>query len=123
MAMSSCEWMSRDQARTLVRVLDTCEYPDPGPLLAGVGADRPGLGHRPSCSGRASSLDDARGQFSLRYLYVRAGDGAVMRDHLDRYERWLRRAEGSRTRPERFRALDRPRASGPASPSREAVAL
>ena len=27
MAMSSCEWMSRDQARMLVRVLDTCEYP------------------------------------------------------------------------------------------------
>src|SRR5262249_50195959 len=27
MAPSSCEWMSRDQARTLVQIFDTCEYP------------------------------------------------------------------------------------------------
>ncbi len=26
-ALSSCEWMSRDQARMLLRVLETCEYP------------------------------------------------------------------------------------------------
>ena len=48
------------------------------------------------------TLDDARGQFSLRYLFVRAGDGAIMREHLDRYERWLR-DRGLDHSPGRFR--------------------
>ena len=87
-ALSSSEWMSRAQARTLLRALDTCDYP----LLIHCwrGSERTGLVSalvellRPD-----RTIDDARGQFSLRYLFVRAGDGARMRDHLDLYERWL----------------------------------
>ena len=48
------------------------------------------------------TLGDARRQFALRYLFVRAGDGALMQDHLDRYEEWLR-ARGHVHTPERFR--------------------
>jgi protein tyrosine phosphatase (PTP) superfamily phosphohydrolase (DUF442 family) len=99
-ALSSCEWMSRDQARMLVKVLDTCEYP----ILIHCwrGAERTGLVSAMSELLRpGATLDDARAQFSLRYLFVRAGDGAVMLDHFERYEQWLReqRLEHS---PERF---------------------
>ena len=45
-SMSSCEWMSRVQLRTVVRVLDACEYPLLDPLPVGVGTDRVGLGRR-----------------------------------------------------------------------------
>jgi protein tyrosine phosphatase (PTP) superfamily phosphohydrolase (DUF442 family) len=116
MAMSSCEWMSRDQARMLVRVLDTCEYP----LLIHCwrGAERTGWVSAISELLRPDgTLDDARGQFSLRYLFVRAGDGALMRDHLELYERWLR-AQGEAHGPGQFR---RWMAGGyrPGRPSRE----
>ena len=36
-----------------------------------------------------STIDDARAQFSLTYLFVRFGDGQVMAEHLDQYESWL----------------------------------
>ena len=36
-----------------------------------------------------STLDDARAQFSIRYLFVRFNDGKIMAEHLDQYERWL----------------------------------
>ena len=101
MAMSSCEWMSRDQARMLVRVLDTCEYP----LLVHCrrGAERTGwVSAITELLRPGGTLEDARGQFSLRYLFVRAGDGAIMRDHLDRYEGWLRE-RGSGHTPAQFR--------------------
>jgi protein tyrosine phosphatase (PTP) superfamily phosphohydrolase (DUF442 family) len=101
MAMSSCEWMSRDQARILVRVLDTCEYP----LLIHCwrGAERTGWVSAISELLRpGSTLDDARGQFALKYLFVRAGDGALMLDHLERYEQSLRARDEAHT-PDRFR--------------------
>ena len=44
-----------------------------------------------------STLDDARAQFSLGYLFVRLGDGKVMAEHLDQYESWLLAAEARRT--------------------------
>ena len=100
-ALSSSEWMSRAQLRTLLRVLDTCEYP----LLIHCwrGSERTGLVSAMTELLRpGGTLDDARGQFSLRYLFVRAGDGAMMREHLDRYERWLR-DRGQDHSPGRFR--------------------
>ena len=41
-----------------------------------------------------STLDDARAQFSIRYLFVRVNDGKVMAEHLDQYENWLREQRG-----------------------------
>jgi hypothetical protein len=99
--MASDHWLSRDQARTLLRVLDTSEYP----LIVHCqwGAERTGLVSafiallRPG-----GSLADARQQFSLYYLFVPAKDGLVMRAHLDRYESWLH-AHGLRHSPVHFR--------------------
>jgi protein tyrosine phosphatase (PTP) superfamily phosphohydrolase (DUF442 family) len=87
-AMSSCLWMSRAQLKALVGALDGADYP----LLihCAWGSERTGLVSafaellRPG-----SSLDDARAQFSLRYLFVRVNDGKVMAEHLDQYESWL----------------------------------
>jgi hypothetical protein len=87
--LSSCVWMSRIQLRTLIRVLDTCEYP----VLfhCAWGSERTGLTAaiaellRPE-----STLADARGQLALRYLYVRLGDGKIMAEFLEQYEAWLR---------------------------------
>jgi len=101
LAMASDMWLSRHQARTLIKVLDTCEYP----ILIHCqwGAERTGLVSaitellRPG-----GSLAKARRQFSLYYLYVKAGDGAVMERHLDRYERWLQTAKQTHS-PEQFR--------------------
>ncbi len=87
-AMSSCIWMSRAQLRTVVQTLDTAEYP----MLIHCqwGAERTGLVSafaellRPG-----STLDDARAQFSIGYLFVRFNDGKIMAEHLDQYEHWL----------------------------------
>jgi hypothetical protein len=100
-AMSSCLWMSRAQLRTLVHVLDTCDHP----LLIHCqwGAERTGLVSafaellRPG-----GTLEDARAQFSIRYLFVPVKDGKIMMDHLDQYEAWLR-AQGKHHAPDLFR--------------------
>ena len=89
-AMSSCLWMSRAQLKAVVDVLDAAEYP----LLihCAWGSERTGLVSafaellRPG-----STLNDARAQFSIRYLFVRVNDGKVMAEHLDQYESWLRK--------------------------------
>jgi hypothetical protein len=88
--LSSCVWMSRIQLRTLVRVLDTCEYP----LLVHCawGSERTGLTSAVAELLRPSgTLADARAQLALRYLFVRLGDGRIMAEFLDQYEAWLRR--------------------------------
>ncbi len=115
-AMSSCEWMSRDQLRTLIDVLDQSDYP----LLVHCwrGAERTGLVSafvillRPG-----STLGEARAQFSPYYLYFPVGDGVVMPGHLDQYEKWLK-AHGLSHSPEEFRRWV---AGGysPGKPSRE----
>jgi hypothetical protein len=87
-SLASDLWLTRAQARTLLNVLDTCDYP----LLIHCqwGSERTGLVSaitellRPR-----GSLASARRQFSLYYLYVPAGDGVVMEAHLRRYEQWL----------------------------------
>src|SRR5205823_11137226 len=48
------------------------------------------------------SLDDARAQFSIRYLFLPVRDGARMAAHLDRYAAWLR-VQGAPHTPDRFR--------------------
>lgn len=114
--LSSDQWISREQARTLLEVLDQSERP----LLfhCEFGAERTGLVSafaellRP---GR--TLEDARSQFSIRYLFLPTKDGSMMLGHLDRYEDWLRET-GQGHNPDHFRrwlgSVYRP-----GSPSRE----
>jgi protein tyrosine phosphatase (PTP) superfamily phosphohydrolase (DUF442 family) len=100
-AMSSCEWMSKVQLQAVVHVLDTAEHP----ILIHCwrGAERTGLVSaftqllRPGVS-----LEDAKAQFSIRYLFLPVGDGAVTRQHLEQYEAWLKR-QGAEHTPARFR--------------------
>jgi protein tyrosine/serine phosphatase len=100
-AMSSCIWMSRAQLQTVVRTFDGAEYP----MLIHCrwGAERTGLVSalaellRPG-----STIESARAQFSIRYLFVRMNDGKIMAEHLDQYERWLAE-QGWTHRPEHFR--------------------
>jgi protein tyrosine phosphatase (PTP) superfamily phosphohydrolase (DUF442 family) len=100
-AMSSCVWMSREQLRALVDTLEKAEVP----LLihCAWGSERTGLASafaellRPG-----STLDDARAQFSIRYLFIRVNDGKVMAEHLDQYESWLRES-GAAHSPDKFR--------------------
>jgi hypothetical protein len=116
LSLSSCVWMSRIQLRTLVRIVDTCEYP----LIihCAWGSERTGLASAiVKLLEPGSSLEEARGQLGLRYLYLRMGDGRIMAEFLDQYEAWLtgNRLEHS---PEVFR---RWAADGyvPVKPSRE----
>ena len=89
MPMSSCEWMSKAQARALLEVLETAERP----LLVHCfhGSERTGIVSafaellRPG-----STLLDAEAQFSLRHMYVGFGDGVVTHQHLEAYQAWLR---------------------------------
>jgi hypothetical protein len=87
--ISSCEWLSRAQARALLEVLETAERP----ILVHCfhGSERTGMVSafaellRPG-----STLRDAEAQFSARHLYFGIGDGVVTRQHLECYEGWLR---------------------------------
>jgi hypothetical protein len=87
-AMSSCVWMSRAQLGALIESLDTAEYPIL--IHCAWGSERTGLVSafaellRPG-----STIEEARAQFSLGYLFVRINDGKVMAEHLDQYENWL----------------------------------
>ncbi len=114
--MASDQWLSREQIATLLEVLDSAD--EPILVHCEFGAERTGLISaliellRPG-----STLDSARAQFSVRYLFLPLKDGLVMRGHLDAYEAWLG-GEGAPHRPERFRhwltAVYRP-----GTPSRE----
>jgi hypothetical protein len=100
-AMSSCVWMSRAQLAALIETLDSAEYPLM--IHCAWGSERTGLVSaftellRPG-----STIDDARAQFSLAYLFVRLGDGKVMAEHLDQYESWLL-AQNLQHEPSNFR--------------------
>jgi hypothetical protein len=93
--------MSRIQLRTLVRVLETCEYP--ALFHCAWGSERTGLAAvitellRPD-----GTLRDARDQLALRYLFVRLGDGRIMAEFVDQYEDWLGRNRLEHS-PEAFR--------------------
>ncbi len=99
--MSSDQWLSIEQVRTLLEILDKSEYP----ILIHCewGAERTGLVSaiceliRPG-----STIDDARGEFSPYYMFLPIKDGLVMRGHLDRYRSWLDQIDSSHS-PGTFR--------------------
>ena len=101
-SLSSCVWMSRVQAATLVKVLETAERP----ILIHCqwGSERTGMVSafaellRPG-----GTLADADAQFRLHYLYVPFGDGVVTRRQLASYESWLA-DRGLPHSPDRFRS-------------------
>ncbi len=115
-SMSSCEWMSRAQARTVIEVLDSAERP----LLIHCfhGSERTGLVSafaellRPG-----STLADADRMFSANYLYFGIGDGVVTHHQLVAYESWLRDHHFDHT-PDRLRSWVQT-AYTPGTPSRE----
>jgi protein tyrosine phosphatase (PTP) superfamily phosphohydrolase (DUF442 family) len=89
MPFSSCEWMSRAQARALLEVLDSAERP----ILIHCfhGSERTGMVAAFAVLLRpGSTLEDAEAQFTPAHLYFGIGDGVVTRQHLERYEAWLR---------------------------------
>ncbi len=101
LSLSSCVWMSRIQFRTLIRVLDTCEYPVL--VHCAWGSERTGLTAAVAeLLAPGGTLADARRQLALRFLYVRLGDGKIMAELLDQYENWLR-AKHYQHHPEVFR--------------------
>lgn len=114
--MASDQWLSHEQARSLLDVLDTCEYP----ILVHCefGAERTGLVSAfVELLEPGSSLESAEGQFSIRYLFLPTQDGLVMLGHLTQYEDWLKGHHRGHS-PEQFRRwlLHDYR---PGSPSRE----
>lgn len=115
-SLSSCVWMSRAQLLALIEILDSIQYP----LLIHCewGAERTGLVSAFfELLREGSTIDDARNQFALKYLYLPIGDGKIMAEMIDQYDHWLRMRELEH-RPELFR---RWAANGyrPGSPNRE----
>jgi len=114
--LSSCEWMSRAQARALLEVLDSAERP----LLIHCfhGSERTGLVAafaellRPG-----ATVLDAERQFSAWYLYFGIGDGVVTHHQLVAYETWLKINHLDHT-PDQFRRWMRT-GYEPGKPSRE----
>jgi protein tyrosine phosphatase (PTP) superfamily phosphohydrolase (DUF442 family) len=88
MPLSSCEWLSRAQARAILETLDSAERP----LLVHCfhGSERTGM----VCAfdellRPGSTLASAEAQFSIRHMYFGIGDGVVTHQHLEQYEAWL----------------------------------
>jgi len=94
-------WLSHDQARTLIELLDSCVKP--ALIHCEWGAERTGMTSsfvellRPG-----GSPGSARGQYSPWYLYLPTRDGRIMAGHVALYESWLR-ASGLTHNPDRFR--------------------
>ena len=89
MPFSSCEWMSKAQARALVEVLDSADRP----ILIHCfhGSERTAMVSAFATLLRpGSTLADAEAQFTARHMYFGLGDGVVTRQHLEAYENWLR---------------------------------
>jgi protein tyrosine phosphatase (PTP) superfamily phosphohydrolase (DUF442 family) len=115
-AMSARDWMSREQLRALVDVLENAERP----ILIHCwrGSERTGLASAVAAllePGSDESL--AESQFSLRYLFVPMGGGVVTRRHLDQYEAWLASTHSVHS-PATFRTWAT-EAFRPGSPGRE----
>jgi protein tyrosine phosphatase (PTP) superfamily phosphohydrolase (DUF442 family) len=86
--LASDQWLSREQAQTLLETLDQMQLP--ALIHCEFGAERTGLvAAMARLLQPGSSLQDGYDQFSLRYLFVPIQDGRVMIGHLDRYAAWL----------------------------------
>jgi protein tyrosine phosphatase (PTP) superfamily phosphohydrolase (DUF442 family) len=99
--LSSCEWMSKAQAKAVLEVLETAERP----ILVHCfhGSERTGMVSAFAMLLRpGSTLADAEAQFTPRHLYFGLGDGVVTRQHLERYEDWLK-ARSLDHSPDHFR--------------------
>jgi protein tyrosine phosphatase (PTP) superfamily phosphohydrolase (DUF442 family) len=86
--LSSCEWMSKAQARALLEVLESAERP----ILVHCfhGSERTAMVSAFAELLRSgSTLDDAEAQFTVRHMYFGIGDGVVTHLHLELYEAWL----------------------------------
>lgn len=114
--MSSDQWLSHEQATTLLEILDASDYP----ILVHCewGAERTGL---VSAICRllqdGGSMDQARREFSPFYMFLPTRDGLVMRGHLDAYQSWLDQSRRDHS-PSGFRDW-LTQAYQPGSPSRE----
>jgi hypothetical protein len=88
MALSSCEWMSREQALSLADVIMNAERP----LLIHCfhGSERTGLASAMTrLLTEGQTLEDARSSFSWKYLFFGLGDGVVSLYQFQAYEQWL----------------------------------
>lgn len=116
MALSSSEWMSRQQAQTLARVIR--ESPRPLLIHCYHGSERTGLASAMThLLTEGQTVDEAAREFSWRYLYFGLGDGVTTFEQFDAYRRWLAE-KGNSHSPGVFEAW---LADGftPQSPSRE----
>jgi protein tyrosine phosphatase (PTP) superfamily phosphohydrolase (DUF442 family) len=99
--LSSCEWMSKAQAKAVLEVLETAERP----ILVHCfhGSERTGMVSafaellRPG-----STFRDAENQFSVRHMYFGLGDGIITHQHLELYESWLK-GQSLEHKPDHFR--------------------
>ena len=100
MSLSSSEWMSRQQAIALARVLKD----SPRPLLIHCyhGSERTGLASAMThLLTTGQSVESARREFSWRYLYFGLGDGVTTLAQFDSYRNWLATNEKTHS-PEMF---------------------
>lgn len=100
MALSSSEWMSRDQALALADVIRNSARP----LLIHCqhGSERTGLASAMSrLLTDGQSVNDARQAFSWKYMFFGLGDGVVTLRQFEAYEKSLKDS-GQTHSPERF---------------------
>jgi protein tyrosine phosphatase (PTP) superfamily phosphohydrolase (DUF442 family) len=87
--LASDQWLSTEQARTIVETLDSCAYPIL--IHCEFGAERTGLVSALAVWLRPGrTFAQGRDQFALGYLFLPVQDGLVMLGHADRYAAWLR---------------------------------
>lgn len=88
MPLSSCEWMSRDQALTLAATLQSARRP----MLIHCfhGSERTGLASAMTrLLTEGLSPGEARKAFSWKYLFFGLGDGVVTLRQFEAYTQWL----------------------------------
>lgn len=87
-SMASDLRLTRAQARTLLDVLNQCEYPIV--IHCEWGAERTGLVSAiVALSSAEGSIEKARSQFSPYYLFLPTAHGRTMRSLVDSYQSWL----------------------------------
>jgi hypothetical protein len=114
--LASDQWLSIEQALSLLDLFNICKYP----LLihCEFGAERTGLVSALAVlASEGGTIEDARRQFSIDYLFVALKEGRVMQGHLEAYERWLRQSKRPHS-PEALRSWI-VHDYQPGSPSRE----